>query len=413
MSSELAINAKSLGKCYRMYDRPHLRLMQMFVRGRRHLFKEFWALRDIDLSVRKGEVFGVIGANGSGKSTLLQILAGTLPCSSGSLEINGRVAALLELGAGFNPEMTGRENVYLNGATFGIPHDVTALRFEEIEEFAGIGDFIDQPVKLYSTGMYVRLAFAASLGIEPDVLIVDEALSVGDVAFQAKCLDRVERLIANGTSILVASHDLQLIRNYCNRAMLLSNGRVLASGNAELVTEQYLMEARKSRGASSGAVEWRKSGNGQTVSWGNGDGAIDAVRLAGEAASGHVASGMEIELVVEASVLNSRIRPRLVFILRDQKGYNLFGLEALDFAPPAAESEQWSIQAVFKFPARLAPGHYTVTARLEDYRTDQLNTVIDKQVGVCAFQVLKNPTGERFLGAMNLGGEVRAETLGI
>lgn len=410
MSSDLAISARGLGKCYRIYEKPHLRLMQMLVRGRKHLFKEFWALRDINLELKKGEVLGVIGANGSGKSTLLQILAGTLPSTSGELAVNGRVAALLELGAGFNPEMTGRENVYLNGATFGIPRELTESRFEEIERFAGIGEFIDQPLRLYSTGMYVRLAFAASLGIEPDVLIVDEALSVGDVGFQAKCLDRVERLIANGTSILVASHDLQLIRNYCSSAILLGGGEVLEAGSAELVTERYFMEVRKSQGDAAGGVKWKSSSAQDSVAWGNEGGRIDSVSIGAAAAIGHVVAGEEVELSVEASLNQTDARPRLVFILRDQKGYNLFGMEALDFDPPAEQRSPWRIQATYRFPASLAPGHYAVTVRLEDYRTDKLNTVLDKQVGVCAFQVLKNPNGERFLGTVNLGGEVRAES---
>ncbi|MCQ9186739.1 ABC transporter ATP-binding protein, partial [Streptomyces sp. IBSBF 2953] len=180
-------------KCYHIYDKPHDRLKQMLMRGRRQYFKEFWALRDVSFEIKRGETVGIIGRNGSGKSTLLQMICGTLNPTSGTVQTNGRIAALLELGAGFNPEFTGRENVYMNGAILGLTEDQVDARFEEIAAFADIGDFIEQPVKTYSSGMFVRLAFASNIMSKPEIMIVDEALSVGDMNFQAKCMTALTR----------------------------------------------------------------------------------------------------------------------------------------------------------------------------------------------------------------------------
>src|SRR5829696_2572400 len=189
---EVAISVRGAGKMHRIYDRPQDRLKQMLWRGRRQYGREFWALRDVSFELRRGEMMGIIGRNGSGKSTLLQIIAGTLTPSEGEVTVNGRVAALLELGSGFNPEFTGRENVFLNGSILGISREEIQQRFDDIAAFADIGGFIEQPVKTYSSGMLVRLAFAVQASIEPDVLIVDEALAGGDVFFRQKCYRRLE-----------------------------------------------------------------------------------------------------------------------------------------------------------------------------------------------------------------------------
>ena len=191
---EPAIAVAGLGKRYEIYDRPHHRLLQTLLRGRRHVLPRVLGAARRELSVRRGETVGIVGRNGSGKSTLLQLVAGTLTPTTGTVRTRGRVAALLELGSGFNPEFTGRENVYLNGAILGISRAEMRDAFGAIEEFADIGDFIDQPVKTYSSGMMVRLAFAVAVHVTPDILIVDEALSVGDTAFQSKCLDRIRRM---------------------------------------------------------------------------------------------------------------------------------------------------------------------------------------------------------------------------
>jgi lipopolysaccharide transport system ATP-binding protein len=232
---------------YRIYDKPADRLKQMFWRGRRSYGQEFWALHDISFEVNKGEMVGIIGRNGSGKSTLLQIIAGTLAPTEGEVQVKGRVTALLELGSGFNPEFTGRENVFLNGALLGLPPEEVRERFDEIAAFADIGAFIDQPVKLYSSGMMVRLAFAVQACVDPEVLIVDEALTVGDVFFQQKCYRRLETLRERGTSILFVSHALGDVRQFCQRAIVLSHGRSMFQGSAYDAVSFYMLLDQQER----------------------------------------------------------------------------------------------------------------------------------------------------------------------
>lgn len=239
MSSEVAIRADRLSKTYRIYQRPEHRLLQMASLGRVRKFSEFSALKDISFEVRRGETIGLIGRNGCGKSTLLQILCGTLQPSSGTLVTHGRIAALLELGAGFNGEFLGRENVYMNGAILGFDRDEVDERFAKIAEFAAIGDFMDRPVKTYSSGMFVRLAFATAISFEPDILVVDEALSVGDEAFQRKCIARIERLQENGSTIFFVSHSAQQVVQLCTRAILIDGGEKILEGSPKWVTANY------------------------------------------------------------------------------------------------------------------------------------------------------------------------------
>lgn len=231
-SNDIAIEVKNLGKIYNIYKRPQDRLKQSVMprlqrllgRTEKRYFREFWALRNVWLDVRKGETVGIIGRNGSGKSTLLQMISGTLTPTTGTVFTSGRIAALLELGAGFNPEFSGRENVYLNGAILGLSRNEIHARFDDIASFADIGEFIEQPVKMYSSGMVVRLAFAVQAMVDPDILIVDEALAVGDEKFQRKCFARLEELKNQGTSILFVSHAGQQVIQLCERALLLEHG---------------------------------------------------------------------------------------------------------------------------------------------------------------------------------------------
>lgn len=246
-ADEIAIRVQNLSKCYQIYNAPRDRLKQSIVPHLRRLvgkrgknyFREFWALKDISLEVKKGETVGIVGRNGSGKSTLLQIICGTLAPTSGVVETNGRVAALLELGSGFNPEFTGRENVYMNGAVLGLSKEEIGARYDDIVAFADIGDFIDQPIKTYSSGMQVRLAFSVAVCVDPDILIVDEALAVGDDAFQRKCFARIEEIQARGGTILFVSHGLQTIVQLCSRAILLEKGERLLEGRPKHVAAQY------------------------------------------------------------------------------------------------------------------------------------------------------------------------------
>ena len=221
-----AIRVESLSKCYHLYERPVDRLKQLLWRHHRRYYREFWALREASFEVARGEVLGVVGRNGAGKSTLLQLLCGTLAPTNGSVSVEGRVAALLELGAGFNPEFSGRENVYLSASILGLTKAETEARFDEIVDFSGVRDFIDQPVKVYSSGMYVRLAFAVATSVDPDILVVDEALSVGDGEFARKSFDRIMALKDAGKTILFCSHALYHIEAICTRALWLKDGRV-------------------------------------------------------------------------------------------------------------------------------------------------------------------------------------------
>lgn len=246
-SEEIAISVRGVSKHYLMFDRPEDRLKQMVVprlqrllgREPRRYYRDFAALHGVSFDVRRGETIGIVGRNGSGKSTLLQIICGTLQPTAGEVEVRGRIAALLELGAGFNPEFTGRENVYLNAAILGIPRAEVDARFDDIARFADIGHFIDQPVKTYSSGMYVRLAFATAISVDPDILVVDEALAVGDEAFQRKCYARIEEIKARGGTILFVSHDAQTIVQLCARALLFDAGELLLSGKPKVVISQY------------------------------------------------------------------------------------------------------------------------------------------------------------------------------
>lgn len=248
MSSDgVRIRVEGLSKRYEMYSQPSDRLKQMLlprvqraVRRTPHAyFKEFWALRDVSFDVRRGETIGIVGRNGSGKSTLLQMICGTLQPTLGHISVDGRISALLELGAGFNPEFTGRENILLSGLVYGIPEAEIRKRFDEILDFAGIGDFIDQPVKTYSSGMYVRLAFAVAINVSPDLLVVDEALAVGDEAFQRKCLARIDSIRDSGATVLFVSHSAGTVVELCDRAILLDAGELLMEGTPKAVVTTY------------------------------------------------------------------------------------------------------------------------------------------------------------------------------
>ncbi|AAY94702.1 ABC transporter ATP-binding protein [Pseudomonas protegens] len=247
MSSEIVIRVDSLSKCYQIYDQPRERLKQFLLprlfkavgMQPRQYYREFWALKGLSFQIKKGETVGIVGRNGSGKSTLLQMICGTLNPTGGSIETCGRIAALLELGSGFNPEFTGRENVYLNAAVLGLSKEETDRRFDDIAAFAEIGTFIDQPVRSYSSGMVVRLAFAVAINVEPDILVVDEALSVGDELFQRKCFSKIETIRQSGTTILFVSHSGSTVVDLCDRAILLDSGELLTVGEPRRVVGGY------------------------------------------------------------------------------------------------------------------------------------------------------------------------------
>lgn len=246
-SDDISISVQDLGKRYEIYSSPRERLKQFILPPVQRLvgrdavahYKEHWALRDISFEVKKGEAFGIVGRNGSGKSTLLQIITGTLAPTVGTITTKGRIAALLELGSGFNPEFSGRENVYLNAMLLGMTREQVDERFDKIAAFADIGDYMEQPVKTYSSGMLVRLAFAVQVQIDPDILIVDEALAVGDALFQKRCFARIEKLLSDGVTLLFVSHDQESVRTLTHRAILLKSGREVLTGTSSEVLLSY------------------------------------------------------------------------------------------------------------------------------------------------------------------------------
>lgn len=238
-SNKYAITIDNVSKCYEMYEKPTDRLKQFFSKSEAKYYKEFWALKNISFSIKKGEVVGILGRNGSGKSTLLQIIANTLQPTSGEVKAEGTLAALLELGSGFNPEFTGHDNIYLNGAILGLSKADIDHRYDEIVAFADIGEHLFQPVKTYSSGMAIRLAFAVQACVHPQILIVDEALSVGDEKFQRKCFNYIDKLKDDGCSILLVTHSTATVEKFCQRGILLNKGILHAEGKAKDIVDQY------------------------------------------------------------------------------------------------------------------------------------------------------------------------------
>ena len=262
---KLAVRVQDLSKVYKLYDSNHARFKEAlsFSKNKKQYHKDFYALNDINFAVKEGECYGIIGKNGSGKSTLLKIITGVLSESSGSVEINGRISALLELGAGFNPEYNGIENIYLNGQIIGFTKAEMDQKLQEIIDFADIGDHIYQPVKTYSSGMFVRLAFAIAINVDPEILIVDEALSVGDAFFQLKCYKKFTEIKKKGKTIIFVTHDLSSVIKYCDRVMVLNEGTVVDEGTAhemvdvykQILVDEEMLKANKQRGGSDGSTE--------------------------------------------------------------------------------------------------------------------------------------------------------------
>jgi lipopolysaccharide transport system ATP-binding protein len=407
-TAEVVVSAQNLGKMYHLYQRPQDRLKQAFLWGRATLYREFWALRGVSFEIRRGEVVGVIGRNGSGKSTLLQILSGVLKPSTGKATVRGRVAALLELGSGFNPEFSGRENIYLNGTILGLTRQQIDERFDAIVDFADIRPFIDQPVKTYSSGMYMRLAFAISVHVDAEVLVVDEALSVGDAAFQFKCLHHLEELLSRGVTVLLVSHDMQLVKSYCTRAIYLKDGAVLYQGDCEAATEMFVMEMQAARRAQmSGAIAAATpGGSGSDVAgghlttkpalegaaglrFGSNKGAIDSVRIGAAGEQRNLFAGSErVWVEVRAHVAPEVRRPRLAMVVRDLKGYNLFGYNTTVAECDLKPDADGYIGGRFGFACSLKAGYYSIMVRLDDWISDKLSVTLDRQPNAATFQVL-------------------------
>ncbi|MHB1145442.1 MAG: ABC transporter ATP-binding protein [Thiobacillus sp.] len=403
-SNDIAIRVSNLGKCYQIYDAPRDRLKQ-FVLPRlqgligkqpKQYFREFWALKDVSFEVKKGETVGIIGRNGSGKSTLLQIICGTLSPTGGSVETRGRIAALLELGSGFNPEFTGRENVYMNAAVLGLSKEEIDVRFDDIAAFADIGQFIEQPVKTYSSGMYVRLAFSVIAHVDADILVVDEALSVGDAVFTQKCMRFIRSFQENGTLIFV-SHDTASVQNLCKSGIWLKNGRIEQTGTAKSISEAYLQytlqeiygdeskltsiappaiggeacsegtapDAETPPAIDYGAVASVRDNINAAKGWKTGQADIVHVSLTrlSPGPEGVYEGGDRVRMTVRAKAHEPLQNPILGFLVRDRLGQDLFGENTLPFTNrlPTPIGAGTTFEGVFEFRLPMLPnGQYAV-----------------------------------------------------
>ena len=444
----IAIRIQKLSKCFHIYDAPRDRLKQFLVPRIRQIvgrppgqyFKEFWALNDINFEVKRGETLGVVGRNGSGKSTLLQIICGTLTPTGGTVETYGRIGALLELGSGFNPEFTGRENVYLNGAVHGMTRDEIDQRFDSIASFADIGAFIDQPVKTYSSGMTVRLAFAVQAQIDPDILIVDEALSVGDARFQTKCFERLRQLKENGTSILLVTHSSEQVVTHCNRALLLSNGQQLETGSSRVVINRYMdllfgkeKVAREPASPNSMGMNTAASADDAASKasfdlsvledqfasranyspheyrWGDGTASILDFYLAADESPypTAVASGQKIVLALTVRFFKTLVKPILGVTIKTKEGVQVYGsnsdlleLDMQDLGQAGSVA-----QITSEFICRLAPGDYFISLGLATLSGEGA-VPHDRRYDSIHLAVRPNPA---FFGLVNLNLHMAAE----
>jgi len=412
-SDEIAIKVEHLSKMYQMYNQPQDRLKQFVIPKLQRLigkppktyFREFWAMQDVSFEVKKGETVGIIGRNGSGKSTLLQLICGTLTPTGGSVQTSGRVAALLELGSGFNPEFTGRENVYMNGAVLGLSTEEIEARFEDIAAFADIGEFIEQPVKTYSSGMMVRLAFAVIAHVDADILVVDEALSVGDAVFVQRCMRFIRRFRENGT-LLFVSHDVGSVINLCRSTIWLHQGRIRDMGQTNSVTEAYLQYTqqeiygdkiqlstiKKQDGTSLDkksvqtttkeplidySVKAEVINNlGEARGWRTNAADIIEVHLdhVGEGLPGVFQGGEEVRMVIRARAHQKLDQPIIGFLVRDRLGQDLFGENTLQYTnlnPIRVNAEsEFSAEFVFCLPM-LPNGNYAVMTSVANGSLDE------------------------------------------
>jgi ABC-type polysaccharide/polyol phosphate transport system ATPase subunit len=355
---------QNVSKLYRLYRRPSDRLWELLP-GSAPRHTDFWALRDIGFQVEKGEVLGILGPNGSGKSTLLEIVSGILQPTSGRVVTRGRTAALLELGAGFNPDFTGRENVYLNGEIMGLGRSAIEKAMPSIEAFAEIGDFIERPVKEYSSGMYVRLAFATAIHVDPEVLIVDEALAVGDAVFANRCIRKFEQLRERGVTVLFVSHDLGLVKQLSNRAILLLNGRIEAEGTPNDVINRYIGLVLEKQ-----ASQIRKDGSVH-ASFRHGDGSsevrsVEVLNAAGTPIA-TVRAGECITIRIRSRFHKATSNPMVGILIRTRIGMEVYGtntrIEKLDLGDFGAGDE---LEVDFQLECWLTPQTYTLTVATQN-----------------------------------------------
>jgi ABC-type polysaccharide/polyol phosphate transport system ATPase subunit len=356
--------AQNISKRYRLFAKPSDRIREALPLARpRH--EDFWALRDVNLEIARGETLGIVGPNGGGKSTLLQILCGILEPTTGRVVRRGRVAALLELGAGFNPEFSGRENIYLNGEIMGRTRAQIDASMPSIERFAGIGAFLERPVKTYSSGMHVRLAFSVAIHVEPDILVVDEALAVGDAVFANRCVRKFQELQESGVTVVFVSHDLGLVKQVCDRAIYIQDGRVKAEGEPSQVINRYVgavLEKQRAWAAESPA----EPANGLNPSHRHGDRIAEVMEIELYGANGKparaVAAGEPVTVRVRTQFHGEQPQPMVGILIRTRTGLEVYGTNTKveeTPLPPCGPGD--SIEVEFSFECRLTPQEYTLT----------------------------------------------------
>ncbi|MFZ5654639.1 MAG: ABC transporter ATP-binding protein [Pseudomonadota bacterium] len=415
-----AIEVRGLTKDYRIFAHPRDRFLQFFSRRPRHQVHH--ALRGVDFQVAPGEVVGILGRNGSGKSTLLEILSGVLKPTAGSFRVQGRLAALLELGAGFNPEFTGIENVRLNATILGLSNREIEARLPEILAFADIGEFAARPVKLYSSGMYVRLAFAVASSIDPDILIVDEALAVGDVQFQTKCFRRFEELVGRGRTVLLVTHSTEQVVRHCSRALLLEGGRLIADGEPRTVANRYLdlmLGTDRGTGAPAAApeppvaipaaagdtlLEQRAGYFASEYRWGNGGARLEDVRISESGDPRHrisLRSGAAVEVVLRARFQRACERAVFGLFIKTPDGVTVFGnstRNAAVYPAPLAVVAGEEVRIAFALQLHLGPGPYLLSAGVSSEEGEEV-VPLDRRYDCLHFEVLD---GSGTVGLANL-----------
>ena len=392
------IEAHQLAKKYRLYAQPSARLREILSPRHRSYHEEFWALEDVNCEVARGGALGVIGPNGSGKSTLLEIVAGTVEPTRGRVVTRGRIAALLALGAGFNPEFTGRENVLMNGEILGLPRPQVERSLPQIEQFAEIGEFMDRPVKTYSTGMYLRLAFSAAIHVEPEILVVDEVLAVGDAIFVNRCVQKFQELRRRGVTVLLVSHDLPLVKLLCDRALLLYHGRVLAEGQPGDVVNRYnglILERqgaflRKQSQATAAAQDAAAEPLAYSYRHGDQQAGVAGVELLDESdrPTRVLRCGEAARVRVLVHFREPNPRPVVGILIRTRIGMEVYGTNTeLEDSPLEATERGESCEVNFEFSCWLTPQEYTLTVATQspdgashDWLDDVLSfTVIDSR----------------------------------
>lgn len=411
--SEIAISIKNLSKMYKLYDKPMDRLKESLGLTKQKKYREHYALRDVSFSVARGETVGIIGTNGSGKSTILKIITGVLNPTQGEVQVNGRISALLELGAGFNMEYSGLENVYLNGTMIGFSREEIDKKLDDILAFADIGEFIHQPVKTYSSGMFVRLAFAVAINIEPEILIVDEALSVGDVFFQAKCYKKFEDFKKMGKTILFVSHDLGSISKYCDRVVLLNRGQKLDEGSPKEMVDLYkkvlvgLDDTEKigdeaqtdTESAETGEKGWKRpfETNPNVLEYGNGKAHIVDFLITDEAqvATNTIEKGSSFAIKMKVRFDETIQEPIFAYSIKNLQGTEITGTNTLFEKADISPKEKGQIcEIVFTQEMNLQGGEYLLSLGCTGYVNGEFEA-FHRLYDVCGITVMsaKNTVG--------------------